>query len=456
MSNFYCSATVSAPSICLGHGENAFDGFSIEIELEEDCATVYAQDYWANQSAADSLAYLVEGLRGLWDLLPQGRSGKELPIEPKGDIAAPEAKVWNYSKDVMSLARSAKREEVRNSKELLFGVELEFNHSSHTLQDLYPLLGMGIFKHDGSVDGEFVTLPYTYEEMVSKITEVASSFDKLLSANDTLHPRSEVGMHIHLSRKGLTGEQVDFLRSLFDGSVAPYISYLCQRYPNHFCSYHPYCGDRYVAFNEANRNTVEIRAFLSPKDAEGILRNLALVKAWLDEPEMWVDMNPEYDVPVEDLEAWWDGLLQPTQTPTAAGDYEGDATAGWEVFADEEGCEASLGGCPKGMFERTLYDLSDGELEQYIQMVEGMIERFHSASLPCAELQTTHNEALRLQQNRWYHRMTNLELEDMMDDYRRRVRKELMTVEQAEEEYAIISQIIFDRSVHRLHEPLGI
>jgi len=265
------------------------------------------------------------------------------------DISSPEAKVWNYSQDVMKLARNSKVVEVQTSADLMFGIELEFNHSSHSLMDLYPLLGMGIFKSDSSVDGEYVTLPYTYSDMVEKITALSDSFDKLLSANNTLTPLSGVGMHVHLSRKGLSDEQLELLRGLFSGEFTPYVSWLCERYPNRYCEYHCYCGDRYVAFNEANNNTVEIRTFLSPTNAAGILRNLKLVNAWLELDGMSVDewevKYPEFAYNADVVSEWW-GLERraiQTVTPPPAlcldrGDFDGDGLYEAELY------EAALGG----------------------------------------------------------------------------------------------------------------
>lgn len=232
------------------------------------------------------------------------------------DIQDPQEKTWSYTTDVVQLAKSHKRQEVEQSTELLFGVELEFNHSSYSLKDLSPLLEMGIFKYDSSVDGEYVTLPYTYTDLVRKVTALSDTFDKLLSANKSLSKNSTVGMHVHLSRKGLSEEQLDILRLLFASKeTAEVVSYLCGRFPNEYCKYEEYSKTRYVALNEANTNTVEIRAFLSPSSAEGVLRNLALVQGWLDfaniEGDEWTEKYPQFSPSQEEVNDWWANYKKP-------------------------------------------------------------------------------------------------------------------------------------------------
>jgi hypothetical protein len=164
-------------------------------------------------------------------------------------------------------------------------------------------------------------------------------------------------MHIHLSRKGLSVMQLCFLQELFGGEMTPYISWLCERYPNQYCRYHNFCGDRYVALNEANKDTVEIRAFLSPVNAANIIRNLTLVKAWLDyaaagdldsnngEPAFdWDITYPEFAFDKDKVDAWWEG--HPTQKRAARmadiGDYE-EFDEPFDFNYDEQ-YESALGG----------------------------------------------------------------------------------------------------------------
>jgi hypothetical protein len=311
--SFISTASAKSEAIVICVGDNAFpNGFYVEVSREGLGAAGYSSQNmpemaWSGpilDAPMISLSRLLRSqLSGLADILPSCVASIQ-----KGDITDPQPRVWNYNKDVMSLACNAKQDEVISSEELLFGVELEFNHSSYTLQELSPLLGMGIFKHDSSVDGEYVTLPYTYKELVQKVMEIGESFDKLLSANKDLTGHSGVGMHVHISRKGLAPEQLKFLRELFGTKYDREVSYLCNRYPNRWCEYQPFNGSRYVAFNEANSATVEIRAFLSPSSAAGVLRNLMLIKSWLDKLEF-----PK--VSKEVLDDWWGDKPLPTKAP---------------------------------------------------------------------------------------------------------------------------------------------
>lgn len=335
--NLTASNITAAPSACVQVGYNDFDNCWLEIVLIDE-------EYMVGGGMGDVTEG--EGLVALIESCSPCYSSFDIAV--KGDITKPQMKTWNYLKDVLSLAKSHKRQEVEASNELLFGIELEFNHSAHSLKDLSPLLGMGIFKHDSSVDGEYVTLPYTYDEMVTKVTELADSFSKLLSANNTLTPVSEVGMHVHLSRAALTDKQINVLRYLFGGEVTPYISWLCERYPNRFCNYHFYCDDRHVAFNEENANTVEIRAFLSPMNVAGVLSNLKLVKAWLELADMTVDewetKYPEFAYNSDIVGGWWSCREESINNDSSGGGFDGecyavsafsatgDPTAGWEVF----------------------------------------------------------------------------------------------------------------------------
>jgi hypothetical protein len=286
------TASVAASTIVISHGDNDFGHFHVEMCRESGFVrggycTVTHPD-WARPDGSDvgaELFELVDADPSVWALLPNARQVQKSPVEvvaATGDIEKPEAKVWNYSRNILTLAKSKKVEEVTNSTEMLFGVELEFNHSSHSLMDLYPLLGMGIFKSDSSVDGEYVTLPYTYEEMVQKIKKLSDSFDKLLSANHTLNFWSGVGMHVHVSRKALPDNVWVSLTHWICRNRSE-VEVLAGRKANQWCKYQ-YGGsnDRYVAVNLCNAQTVEFRMFLSPHDADGVLQNLAVVKQWVD------------------------------------------------------------------------------------------------------------------------------------------------------------------------------
>jgi hypothetical protein len=225
--------------------------------------------------------------------LQRGRKGVPAKNWNDGNV---EAKEYLYSTDVLKLAKDHKVEEVTNSTETLYGIELEFNHSDYSLRELSPLLAVGAFKKDSSVDGEFVTFPYTYNEMVAKLTVLGVTVNKLLSANEGLKWHSSVGMHVHVSRKALPEDK--WLNLV--GHIIAHVEEICKlagRGPNEYCKF-SYGGttDRYVAVNLCNKNTVEFRMFLSPSGIEGVLRNLEIVKGWVDAVESY----PVYSPPEEE------------------------------------------------------------------------------------------------------------------------------------------------------------
>jgi hypothetical protein len=305
MSNFISTTSVSAPTIVICLGQNQFGTFRIEVTesgyMSAGFDTLTHADWLegGHSPVLSALVELIDAGDSVLGLLPNAYPIKKSPVEmvaATGDIEKPEAKVWNYSRNILTLAKDKKREEVTNSTDTLYGIELEFNHSNHSLMDLYPLLGMGIFKSDSTVDGEYVTLPYTYDQMVTKIKELADSFNKLLSANNTLTETSGVGMHVHVSR-----------RSLPDNVWVSLVEWICEhrklvealagRKGNRWCAYkYGASNDRYVAVNMCNSQTVEFRMFLSPHDADGVLRNLATVKAWVDHAQT---LPPSYGHLVE-------------------------------------------------------------------------------------------------------------------------------------------------------------
>ena len=199
---------------------------------------------------------------------------------------------YTYRTDVLELASSSKKKSLRKEQGLMIGIELEFSHSSYSLKELYSLTHMGVFKYDSSVDGEYVTLPYTPSEMISRITEFGSVFNKVLSANGW----EGNGMHIHVSRKALTSQQMLNLQVLLNPSSSEgqeYWSKVADRrlQDNRYCGFilpqylDPQClytDTRYVVLNFTNKHTVEFRMFKSPKDYSKVLWNLQVVLGLLE------------------------------------------------------------------------------------------------------------------------------------------------------------------------------
>ena len=199
---------------------------------------------------------------------------------------------YTYKTDVLELASSSKKKSLRKEQGLMIGIELEFSHSSYSLKELYSLTHMGVFKYDSSVDGEYVTLPYTPSEMISRITEFGSVFNKLLSTNGW----EGNGMHIHVSRKALTSQQMLNLQVLLNPSSSEgqeYWSKVADRrlQDNRYCGFilpqylDPQClytDTRYVVLNFTNKHTVEFRMFKSPTNYSKVLWNLQVVLGLLE------------------------------------------------------------------------------------------------------------------------------------------------------------------------------
>lgn len=220
----------------------------------------------------------------------------------KKETQGVEPKFYPYSTDVVKLATSKKQEEVINSEGTLFGIELEFTHSEFSLKDLYECTHMGVFKYDSSVDGEFVTLPYTYQDMVTKLELRSSSFNKLLSNNGSY----KVGMHVHVSRKALTLQQVKNLDTLLNPSSEVGQDYWCRvagrDIKNYrYCSIEPKACNRYgryLMLNLQNEHTIEFRMFISPTFVGQVIDNLKVVNSLVEfaknssDLEEFIDMYP--------------------------------------------------------------------------------------------------------------------------------------------------------------------
>ena len=204
----------------------------------------------------------------------------EISILFQGDTTAL-PKYYPYSTNVLALAKSHKTEQLKE-EELMLGVELEFSHSEYSLKELSPLLQMGVFKYDGSVDGEYVTLPYIPEEMLGKVQALGPVFDKLLSSNGW----EGNGMHVHVSRAALTMQQILNIQAVLNNPEAHYMWELI--------------AGRNLRDNQYCKHTVEFRMFRAPSTVEGVIKNLQVILGLLEfckdsrNPEEWASskLNP--------------------------------------------------------------------------------------------------------------------------------------------------------------------
>lgn len=207
--------------------------------------------------------------------------------EPSGLL---ELKFYDSNEDVLFFAPEAKQKEVFQNEynTCLFGIELEFNMPTCQFKDLFPLLDIGMFKQDDSVDGEFVTFPYTWEDLQTNLSEKANLLDTLLS-NNAIQDKP-VGMHVHVTRAAYPDQLwLNLARYILENATA--IQQLAGRGANEYCQYmfgglcpkhSTYSVERNVALNLSNMDTVEFRMFRSPCDTKGVLSNLTILKSWLD------------------------------------------------------------------------------------------------------------------------------------------------------------------------------
>lgn len=206
--------------------------------------------------------------------------------------------------NVLDLATEKKRLSVKRTKELLFGLELEFVYCNH-LHILLPLLEKGILKEDRSCPdgGEYVTLPYGFDDLVEFVIEKALYFDLLLEQNKL---SITTGMHVHLTKSAISPRELCNLiyllnheknreilstlagRDLRQSNYArflPMTSHMdrCYWTGDYARFLELVCPSRAVV-NKHNtiyighRDTIEIRVFISPSCAEGVLNNLLVIR----------------------------------------------------------------------------------------------------------------------------------------------------------------------------------
>jgi hypothetical protein len=203
-------------------------------------------------------------------------------------IPTPSNKINRYSANVLSFVSTEKQEEVKLSREVLFGVELEANSPRCQLGGpLMPILDLGIFAKDSSVDIEWISAPFVQGDWIEilKQPEYVQAFNIYLANNGGFN--ANVGMHVHVSRKAfvddahiyrfvrLFNEPGDWL-SIAGRSTSKYARR--EQMPvEHPCPTEMLAElshDRYRAVNVKNVATVEIRCFRSPQNVEGLWKYL--------------------------------------------------------------------------------------------------------------------------------------------------------------------------------------
>jgi hypothetical protein len=168
-----------------------------------------------------------------------------------------------------------------------YGVELEVNCNLNTAEDTIHLLGGGdhiYLKEDSSIDSggyEIVSHPHD----VAEHRKLWKPFFANVPKGMTGYKTGECGMHIHISRKGLTDmhiqKMVVFLTS--EGNK-DFITAVAQR---ESCTYNnrapkklsdTYHG-KHDALNTASGVTIEVRIFRSTVREDRFFKNLEFVDA---------------------------------------------------------------------------------------------------------------------------------------------------------------------------------
>ena len=185
-------------------------------------------------------------------------------------------KIHNYSTRVEGMLKF-KAKKVKPST-IYLGCELEYetNDRDRAQLDVGKLLkGHALMKSDGSIRNgfEIVTCPATIDIHLEVFKNFYDNIPKDLKI------QSNVGMHVHISRKPLSqltiGKMTAFLNNL---SNKDFISHIAGRINNSYAKMdenrnvtYPWKnrrngGDRYNALNLNPDNTIEVRLFATPMD----------------------------------------------------------------------------------------------------------------------------------------------------------------------------------------------
>ena len=200
-------------------------------------------------------------------------------------------KIHNYSTRVEGLLKF-KATRVRPSTVYL-GCELEYETKNRQKAQFAVgklLHGHALMKSDGSIQNgfEIVTCPATLDIHL----QVFKSFFDNLPPDLTV--KSNVGMHVHISRKPLSqltiGKITEFLNR---DENKTFIHHIAGRKDNHYCKMdktrsitfpwrYKHGGDRYNALNLNNQNTIEVRLFATPMDYKTFASRIQFVQALVD------------------------------------------------------------------------------------------------------------------------------------------------------------------------------
>lgn len=200
--------------------------------------------------------------------------------------------IHNYSTRVPTLLKF-KASKVRPKEDPLYlGIELEFETTDREAARLRvgkALKGHAIMKSDGSIRNGFevVTCPATIDIQL----EIFKEFYE--NRPQELRNASNVGMHVHVSRKPLSLLTIGKLTEFMNRSDnRPFIQFVGGRILNSYCSQgnrsvtYPWTnqsgGERYNTLNLSNRDTIEFRIFSTPLTFSEFASRVEFVQALVE------------------------------------------------------------------------------------------------------------------------------------------------------------------------------
>ncbi len=182
------------------------------------------------------------------------------------------------------------------SPRLYFGVELEYSfpiwRNRNEFVDAITMDTDGVlyFKEDSSLDHgvEIVSHPCTLNWWHGDYArDMVDDIMRSRSDNDHLSDRRDDGMHVHVSRGGMTPYHEQRFISMFNG-LWRFVIALSGRAPNGFAKFARDTSDfyehldgtyRYRCVNRQNKKTLEVRIFHTPTTAHEFYSRLELVHA---------------------------------------------------------------------------------------------------------------------------------------------------------------------------------
>lgn len=175
---------------------------------------------------------------------------------------------------------------------LYLGCELEFETTDKNEARLKvgkALKGHAIMKSDGSIRNGFevVTCPATIDIHMEEFKKFYSDLP------GELRNASNVGMHVHVSRKPLSILTVGKLTAFMNrGDNKPFIEYVAGRRNNTYCHQssrsvtYPWTnqhgGERYNTLNLCNKDTIEFRIFSTPMTFNEFASKMQFCQALVD------------------------------------------------------------------------------------------------------------------------------------------------------------------------------